>query len=146
MNKITYLLTRLSFLSVHGFRFCTTLLLEPIGLYSYAAIIKTTIQKRHWKLCWYLILCNQLWTKVGHKILRQSLVELESVTFVHISRCPYKAPNLCQSLLSIFAKRGYNLHFSCCWLILKFCFLQISTSSNNVFYILKTSVTHQLHF
>ena len=45
------------------------------------------------------------------------------------------------SFTSIFAKRGYHLHFSCCWLILEFCFLQISTFWNNVFYILKTSVT-----
>ena len=45
------------------------------------------------------------------------------------------------SFTSIFAKRGYHLHFSCCWLILEFCFLRISTSSNTVFYILKMSVT-----
>ena len=45
------------------------------------------------------------------------------------------------SFTSIFAKRGYHLHFLCCWLILKFCFLRISTSLNTVFYILKTSVT-----
>ena len=44
-----------------------------------------------------------------------------------------------------FAERGYYLHFSCCWLILEFCFLWISTSSNNVFYILKTSVIFKKH-
>ena len=41
------------------------------------------------------------------------------------------------SFTSIVAKRGYHLHFSCCWLIPKFCFLRITTSLNNVFNILK---------
>ena len=39
------------------------------------------------------------------------------------------------SFTSILAKTGYHLHFSCGWLILKFCFHQISTSSKNLFYI-----------
>ena len=54
------------------------------------------------------------------------------------------------SFTSIFAKRGYHLHFSYCWLILEFCFLQISTvrtlSLLHFFFMSVTFFKRQQHF